>query len=103
MSADVYKEIYDQDFPVEGISSGWIQWKGTYICVDVHCVCGYHDHIDGEFFYNYECAGCGRKFAVGHNIKLIELKEGQFDDTTTFHKDDEGETEGDQDESRNNP
>jgi hypothetical protein len=72
-SVSDYYDIYNQDFPTDGISSGWIQWKGTDVCVDLHCECGYHGHVDAEFFYRYECVGCGRKFAVGQNIKLIEL------------------------------
>lgn len=52
---------------------GWIQHKGTDICIDLHCVCGYHGHYDGDFFYFYECPECHRKYAVGQNVKLIEL------------------------------
>lgn len=52
---------------------GWIQWKGTDVCIDLHCVCGNHDHFDGEFFYYYECSACHRKYLVGENVKLHEL------------------------------
>lgn len=72
-----YQEVYGQDFDVKGIPHGWIQWKGTDICVDVHCKCGAVGHIDGEFFYYYRCAECGAKYAVGQHIKLIELNEQQ--------------------------
>jgi hypothetical protein len=69
-----YSEIYDQDFqPLPSDSHGWIQWKGTDVCIDLHCVCGYQGHIDGDFFYYYECAACGAKYAVGQNVKLIPL------------------------------
>jgi hypothetical protein len=30
---------------------GWIQFKGTKLCMDVYCKCGTHTHIDGEFVY----------------------------------------------------
>lgn len=26
--------------------TGFIQWKGTDVCMDVYCKCGYHSHID---------------------------------------------------------
>jgi hypothetical protein len=32
-------------------SHGWIQWKGTDVCMDIHCECGTLSHIDGEFAY----------------------------------------------------
>lgn len=66
--------IYSRDFQTpDGQGCGWIQWKGTEVCIDLHCVCGHHGHFDGEFFYFYECPQCHRKFAVGQNVKLIEL------------------------------
>jgi hypothetical protein len=52
---------------------GWIQWKGTRVCMDVHCVCGAHGHIDDDFCYHYLCKACGRKFAVSAYVKMIEL------------------------------
>lgn len=57
----------------KGKPHGRIQWKGTDVCMDVHCVCGSHGHIDADFFYHYECKGCGRKYAVGEHVNLIEL------------------------------
>jgi len=53
----------------------WIQWKGTDVCIDVHCSCGNHDHFDGEFFYLYECPKCHKKYSVGCNILLHELSD----------------------------
>jgi len=35
--ADGMQETY------EGRPHGWVQWKGTDVCMDVHCACG---HID---------------------------------------------------------
>lgn len=87
---EYYKSVYSQDNP-KSESSGWIQWKGTDVCMDVHCKCGYHGHIDGEFFYRYECAGCGQKYAVGEVVKLIPLTESQVNycqaNNYTFFKD----------------
>jgi len=36
----------------------FIQWKGTDACMDFHCECGQHCHIDSYFVYSVECPGC---------------------------------------------
>ena len=37
----------------------FIQWKGTDVCMDLHCPkCGYHNHYDGMFAYVVKCAKC---------------------------------------------
>lgn len=37
----------------------FIQWKGTDVCMDLHCPkCGHHNHYDGFFAYAVECAKC---------------------------------------------
>lgn len=72
MDKDVWTQIYDQDTP-RGDARGWIQWKGTQVCMDVHCACGAHGHIDAEFAYFLKCAHCGRVYATGEVVKLIEL------------------------------
>lgn len=77
MNRDEYFDRIDErDHSSDG-PHGWIQWKGTDACVDVHCLCGAHGHIDGDFFYRYQCLACGRKYAVGSIIKLIELTEDE--------------------------
>ncbi len=60
-------ELHDRDatVPEEGEGHAWIQWKGTNVCMDVHCRCGAHGHIDDSFTYFYRCVGCGETFAVG--------------------------------------
>ena len=72
-----YDQVYKRDNP-KGSSSGWIQWKGTEICIDLHCICGSSYHFDGEFFYFYRCKNCKRVYAVGQHIKLIELSEEEI-------------------------
>ena len=54
---------------------GWIQWKGTSVCMDVHCECGELSHVDGDFCYNVRCAHCGRVYECSGDIKLKLLKE----------------------------
>lgn len=59
-------------------SHGWIQYKGTDICVDLHCVCGTHGHYDGYQMYQVACVDCGRHYAVDMNIMLVELTPEQL-------------------------
>lgn len=49
---------------------GWIQWKGTDVCMDIHCVCGESTHIDGEFMYYIKCGACGRVYECDGHIQL---------------------------------
>lgn len=67
-----YEAIDGQDFPSEG-PHGWIQWKGTNVCIDLQCKCGHQGHVDAEFFYHYRCPICKASYAVGKVVKLIEL------------------------------
>lgn len=78
MSEDFYNQIYSQDNPASE-AHGWVQWKNTNVCMDMHCKCGYHGHFDGEFFYYYECPACKAKYAVGQNVKLIALTSDQVE------------------------
>jgi hypothetical protein len=71
--AEHYNAVYGQDTSTEGIAHGWIQWKGTSVCMDLHCLCGHHSHVDAEFCYNVECPNCKKMFAVGQVVKLIPL------------------------------
>ena len=75
-SRTYYDSVYGQDNPAGG-AHGWIQWKGTDVCMDVHCACGHHGHIDGDFFYRYQCPKCGAHYAVGQVVKLIPLTPDQ--------------------------
>lgn len=73
---DFHETVYSQDNP-EGDAHGWIQWKGTQVCMDVHCKCGAHCHVDADFAYFLKCPHCQRVYATGCNVKLIELNEEQ--------------------------
>lgn len=50
---------------------GWIQWKGTDVCVDIHCACGEVSHFDGPFMYFVCCPACGEVYEANGNIELI--------------------------------
>ena len=63
----------DESVPEEGGAHGWIQWKGTDVCMDVHCPCGTHSHLDDEFAYFIECPGCQQIYAVGATVRLYPV------------------------------
>lgn len=53
---------------------GLVQWKGTDVCIDLHCSCGNRIHIDDYFVYYFRCH-CGKTYALDNTIHLIELDE----------------------------
>jgi hypothetical protein len=57
-----------------GKPHGWIQWKGTNVCMDVYCKCGAHSHIDASFAYYFKCSDCGAVYMCNGHIELIELE-----------------------------
>jgi len=61
----------------EGKPHGWVQWKGTNVCMDVYCKCGYHSHIDSDFVYNIQCPNCGTIYMVNGHVEFIEIEEGR--------------------------
>lgn len=58
---------------------GFVQWKGTEVCMDVHCECGEFTHIDSDFAYFVRCCACGRVYECQPYIKLTLQPDG-FDD-----------------------
>ena len=54
---------------------GWIQWKGTDVCMDVRCKCGEYSHIDADFAYYVKCPKCGTVYFCNGHIEFIEIKE----------------------------
>jgi hypothetical protein len=81
-----YETIYSNDNP-ESPAYAWIQWKGTDICMDIHCICGTHGHFDGDFAYSLKCIDCGREYATGQNIKLIPLDSVELKSANGIHFD----------------
>lgn len=53
MRGDIFKHT-DEQARLER-PFGWIQWKGTNVCIDLHCECGAHGHVDAEFLYFVRC------------------------------------------------
>lgn len=50
--------------------SAFIQWKGTDVCLDLHCRCGAHSHFDGYFAYALRCPACGGVFDMPTTVEL---------------------------------
>lgn len=53
---------------------GWIQWKGTEVCMDIHCTCGALLHADEDFFYRFQCGECGQFYEVGMIVKMYPVE-----------------------------
>lgn len=64
---------------------GWIQWKGTNVCMEVYCQCGAHTHIDADFLYKLRCSACGQVYEVDPRIRLNPLI-GKHEDAQTTDK-----------------
>ena len=60
--------------PFDGHPHGWIQWKGTNVCMDVYCECGEQFHIDAGFCYYVKCLQCKAVYEVGGHVKLYKLE-----------------------------
>ena len=72
MDTEMHESIYGPD-KIDG-PHGWIQHKGTMICIDLHCECGYHGHYDSDyFFYAGLCPQCKRAYAIGEYVRLLPL------------------------------
>lgn len=65
---------YDrQTVPKEGSPHGWVQWKGTTVCIDIRCSCGELSHFDGEFLYYVQCPHCERVYMTNGHVELVPL------------------------------
>ncbi len=50
----------------------FIQWKGTDVCIDIHCRCGEHLHYDGNFAYSIRCHNCNTIWTLPTHLTLTE-------------------------------
>jgi len=53
----------------DGTPHGWIQWKGTDVCLDFYCKCGAHGHLDAEFAYHVKCGRCGQVYEMSGHVE----------------------------------
>ena len=79
MSQTVYERCEAADADVKAGPHGWIQWKGTDVCLDVYCSCGAHSHVDAEFAYTIRCGACGKLWAVCANVRFVEISEADLE------------------------
>jgi uncharacterized protein (DUF983 family) len=70
--AKTQQEAFDK-FTKHNKFDGFIQWKGTDVCMDFHCECGHHNHYDGYFMYEVECEKCGNKYAPSSSVEMIRI------------------------------
>lgn len=66
-------EAWDIQDKRTSLPHGWIQWKGTDVCMDIHCKCGQLSHIDAEFAYHVKCPACGQVYFCNGHIELIPM------------------------------
>lgn len=59
--------------PFEEEPHGWIQWKGTDVCMDAYCECGEMFHIDAEFAYAVICPYCEAVYEVNGHVKFHKV------------------------------
>lgn len=62
-----------QTLPAKESPHGWIQWKGTSVCMDIHCSCGQLSHIDCEFVYYVRCPQCKKAYMINGHVELVPL------------------------------
>lgn len=58
---------------------GFIQWKGTDVCMDLYCECGCHWHIDADFAYFTRCPRCGASYKVMPFVYLCRVSDAEAD------------------------
>lgn len=66
-------DAWEMQEQYKGQPHGWIQWKGTDVCMDVHCKCGELFHIDDSFTYTVKCLACETVYYCNGHIELIEI------------------------------
>lgn len=72
----ILSELFErQTFTAEGKPHGWIQWKGTGVCMDVQCECGLLSHVDAIAMYAVRCPKCGRTYFVNGTVELVPMTE----------------------------
>jgi hypothetical protein len=64
----------------DGTPHGWIQWKGTDVCMDFHCKCGELGHLDGDFVYYVKCGACGQVYELSGHVEAHPI-DGVPDDS----------------------
>jgi len=66
-----------QSVTYEGKPHGWIQWKGTSVCMDLHCECGASTHFDCDFAYAVRCGSCRRTYYVNGHVEMVPMSKDE--------------------------
>lgn len=61
------------------VAETFIQWKGTQVCMDFHCPCGSHGHIDADFAYFARCDACGALYELGTAVDVRRVPDDYYD------------------------
>jgi hypothetical protein len=82
----------------------FIQWKGTDVCMDLHCPkCGYHNHYDGFFGYAVECCKCKAVWKMNCYVTFREADPAIEDDQYWIEHPIRDEYDPEEDDSQANP
>lgn len=57
---------------------GWIQWKGTDVCMDFRCPCGAPTHVDASFVYFVRCSGCRKVYELSGFVEAREVPSSEM-------------------------
>ena len=69
--------------PAGSDANMFIQWKGTDVCLDFICECGFHGHIDDSFVYYVECSKCGNVYQMGTQVIAKKVTKEYYANSTT--------------------
>jgi len=65
----------------------FVQWKGTDVCLDFTCQCGYEGHFDGDFAYGLRCGSCGVEWQMPSTFGMVGRDPDTVQDTDLPHRD----------------
>lgn len=77
--------------PADGEAHGWVQWKGTSVCMDFHCECGELGHLDAEFAYAVKCGACGALYEMSGFVEAHRVESVDHDAIVVAHVDGHGD------------
>jgi len=66
------KKLNEMNWDISKGCRNFIQWKGTDVCMDFHCICGNMFHIDDDFTYAVKCLKCNKVWELGTEVSVTE-------------------------------
>lgn len=78
---------------VNPVSHTFVQWKGTDVCLDFYCECGYQSHYDGFGAYKVKCPQCSEVWSLPTILPVMRASDIP-ENTTTSTDDFEGIAQG---------